>query len=142
MIELAMSKDVPNIMALMKSAPGFWQEAWDEAVVEQGVRSANGLAFVWKQEDEVIGFICAHDVGFRGYISALVVAEKVRGLGIGTQLLQQVEQELMRRGRTDLIVAVRQGAEPFYHALGFSTPDVALLRKKLTADLVPNVTAY
>jgi ribosomal protein S18 acetylase RimI-like enzyme len=117
----------------MKSVPGFWQDTWDDATVVQGIRVSDGLAFVWAQDDEVIGFICAHDVGFRGYISELVIAEKARGLGIGTQLVQQVEQELVRRGRTMLIADVWHGAESFYRALGFGEPDVVLLRKHLSA---------
>ncbi len=133
MIQLATLQDIPGIVALMQSVPGFWQDTWDAAVVEQGIRASDGLAFVWNQDDDLIGFICAHDVGFRGYISELVVAERVRGLGIGTQLLQHVEQELARRGRTVLIADVWHGAETFYRALGYDEPDVVLLRKRLTA---------
>ena len=133
MIQIATLQDIPSIIVLMKSVPGFWQASWNEGTVEQGIRASEGMAFVWAQDDEVLGFICAHDVGFRGYISELVVAEQVKGLGIGTQLLQYVEQEFVRRGRTVLIADVRHGAEGFYRSLGFTESDAVLLRKYMTA---------
>jgi predicted N-acetyltransferase YhbS len=131
MIRTACEADGPAIRALMQSVPGFWQPSWRADAVERGVRSADGLAFVAVEEDRVVGFVCAHDVGFRGYLSELVVAEAARGRGIGAELVRRVEHELARRGCVVLISDVWRDAEGFYRRLGWSPPGVVLLRKRL-----------
>jgi GNAT superfamily N-acetyltransferase len=84
-----------------------------------------------EQEGKIVGFVCAHGVGFRGYLSALVVSATVRGQGIGSELLGGVEAALSRRGCTMLISDVWRDAEVFYRHLGWSQPNVVLLRQKL-----------
>jgi predicted N-acetyltransferase YhbS len=132
MIRTATESDIPDIKSLIKSVPGLWHDDWRAEVLERGISAADGLAFVWVDGGEILGFVCAHDVGFRGYLSALVVAEEARGRGIGRQLVRQVERELAARGCAVLISDVWKGAEGFYRALGWTPPDVLLLRHRLT----------
>lgn len=134
MIRLATIEDIPEIQRLLLSVPGFWQASWRNDVVERSLRSADGLAFGWEEEGYIKGFVCAHDVGFRGYLSELVVTEEVRGRGVGKQLVHRVENELAARGCAVLIADVWKDAEGFYRALGWTPPDVVLLRKKLPQD--------
>ena len=47
--------------------------------------SAKDLAFVWEEDGKVLGFACAHDLGFRAYLGELIVEEKARNRGIGRQ---------------------------------------------------------
>jgi ribosomal protein S18 acetylase RimI-like enzyme len=115
----------------MQSVPGYWNVAWPDDVLERAIRSADGLAFVWDEGGKLAGFVCAHDVGFRGYLSQLVVAEDARGRGIGGQVVQRVETELTARGCVTLIADVWKEAEGFYRALGWRAPDVVLLGKRL-----------
>jgi 3-oxoacyl-[acyl-carrier protein] reductase len=75
--------------------------------------------------------VCAHDLGFRAYLSELIVAQGARGQGIGRNLVERIQAELARRGRRILIADVWHDAEPFYHSLGWEPPDVVLLRRKL-----------
>jgi predicted N-acetyltransferase YhbS len=131
MIREANVDDIPAIQSLMQSVPGFWDKAWREDVLQLALRCASGLALVMEQEGKIVGFVCAHDVGFRGYLSALVVGAAVRGQGIGSELLGGVEAALSSRGCTVLISDVWRDAEVFYRHLGWSQPDVVLLRKKL-----------
>jgi predicted N-acetyltransferase YhbS len=131
MIRTAKESDIPAIRALMKSVPGFWHEDWREDVLERSMRMAEGLAFVWNDDEDIVGFVCAHDVGFLGYLSALVVAEEARGREIGRQLVRQVERELTARDCTVLISDVWKEAEGFYRALGWTSPGVVLLRQRL-----------
>jgi ribosomal protein S18 acetylase RimI-like enzyme len=131
MIRTATESDISSIQSLMQSVPGLWHEDWPADVLERAIRAAEGLAFVSADEGKVLGFACAHDLGFRGYLSALVVAEEARGRGIGRQLVRHVEQELAARGCAVLISDVWRGAEGFYRALGWTSPDVILLRHTL-----------
>jgi len=73
MLRAAILSDVPGVRCLMQTVPGFWQDWWSEKTIVDAIRSANGLAFVWEEEQRIVGFICAHDLGFRAYLSELVV---------------------------------------------------------------------
>lgn len=86
MIRSVTKEDIPNIRKLMESEPGFWQESWRYDVLERGLDSAGGLAFVWEETGQILGFVCAHDLGFRGYLSELIVAKSARNRGIGKHL--------------------------------------------------------
>jgi len=132
MIRAATESDIPTIQSLMQAVAGLWHEDWRADVLERAIRAADGLAFVWADRGKILGFVCAHDLGFRGYLSALVVAEEARGKGIGRQLVRHVERELAARGCPVLISDVWRDAEGFYRALGWTSPDVILLRKRLT----------
>ena len=131
MLRNAVEKDVPPIQALLQSVPGFWHSEWRPDAVERAIRSAEGLAFVWEEAGAIRGFVCAHDTGFLGYLSALVVAEQVRGKGLGAELVHRVEQELADRGCALVIADVWKDAVEFYRALGWSEPGVVLLRHRL-----------
>jgi len=115
----------------MKSVKDFWDDSWREDVIRQGITSSNGLSFVYEQKGEILGFVCAHDLGFRGYLSELIVAPKIQGKGIGKKLLCKVENKLQEKGCKILISDIWQDSVRFYLKLGWSEPNVKLLRKKL-----------
>ena len=115
----------------MQSESGFWQDNWRENVVERGLAASDGLAFVWEDAGEVLGFVCAHDLGFRGYVSELIVRLSARGRGVGRKLVERVHRDLTARGCAILISDVRHDAEGFYISLGWSAPYATLLRKRL-----------
>jgi ribosomal protein S18 acetylase RimI-like enzyme len=83
------------------------------------------------ENEEIVGFICGHDLGFRAYLSELVVANTHRDQGIGKRLVAHLESELASRGCAVLISDVWKDARGFYESMGWSPPDVILLRKKL-----------
>ena len=131
MIRQATSKDLPAIRRLMEAEPGFWQDDWSDATLLKGIETAGDLALVWADDTVVVGFACAHDVGFRAYLSELIVAQEARGRGIGKKLIGRIQDVLILRGCRILIGDVWHGAEPFYRSLGWEPPDVVLLRRKL-----------
>jgi GNAT superfamily N-acetyltransferase len=132
MIRKATEGDMPQIQLLMESVPGFWHKDWRDDVLERGIRAADGLASVWKEGERINGSVCAHDVGFLGYLTILVVAEEVRGREVRKRLVRRVERELAARGCAVLISDVWKDAEGFYRALGWTSPDVVLLRRRLS----------
>jgi predicted N-acetyltransferase YhbS len=132
MIREATQKDIPAIRALMKAEPSFWQEEWRTDVLERGLEAAAGLAFVYVQGEEVIGFVSGHDLGFRAYLSELIVAKAHKSEGVGKQLMAHLESALIGRGCAVLIADVWKDARGFYEGLGWTSPDVILLRKRLT----------
>jgi GNAT superfamily N-acetyltransferase len=130
-VRQATTADIPQVEMLMKSEPGFWHQEWREDVLQRALVAADDLALVWEQAGEIEGFVCAHDVGFLGYLSILVVSENVRGQGIGRKLVSEVEQRLAARGCAVLISDVWKDAVGFYQSLGWRPPDVVLMRKLL-----------
>ena len=134
MIRRASEADIPAIKTLMQSEPGFWKQATRTNVLEIELASARDLAFVWEEEGGILGFACAHDLGFRAYLSELIVAQVARRTGIGRQLVRHIEDELSDRGCPVLFSDVWRNAEGFYRSLGWSDPDVTLLSKRLLAD--------
>jgi len=115
----------------MKSVKDFWDDSWREDVIRFGIKSSNGLSFVYEENSNILGFICVHDLGFRGYLSELIVAQRMQGKGIGKKLLRRVESELKKNGCKVLISDVWENAKTFYENLGWGRPNVILLRKKL-----------
>ena len=131
MIRSATQNDIPEIKKLMESEPDFWQDSWRADVLERGIKSADDLVFVWEQGRQIVGFICAHDVGFRAYLSELIMAKPARSQGIGKQLVEHIQTELTKRGCAGLISDVWKDAEGFYKSLGWKEPGVKLLCKDL-----------
>jgi len=131
MIRKTAESDIPMIEQLMRSEPGFWNENWPNDVLKKAIRAADSLSFVWEEKGIISGFACAHDLGFRGYLSELIVSKAARGKSIGSQLLERIEQELKSRGCPVLISDVWKTAAPFYLKLGWRPPDVILLAKRL-----------
>ena len=86
-------------------------------------------AFVAEQGGEVIGFVglmvfpAFHRDGLHGYVTALVVDEKVRGSGAGRALMQAAEAWFAERGvkRVNLTTGLhREEAHEFYGKLGYT----------------------
>lgn len=105
MIRKITQQDVPAIRSFVQSVPGSWHESWRSDAIERGIASADGLAFVWEEGIEIVGFVCAHDVGFHGHVSVLAVAERARGKGIEKRLVERVQNELAERGCLLLLTA-------------------------------------
>ncbi|MCX6377565.1 MAG: GNAT family N-acetyltransferase [Armatimonadetes bacterium] len=123
--------DLPAVKALMQSIPGFWHEAWNDGTLSRALASAGDLALVYEEDGRIGGMVFCHDVGFRAYLSELAVAEEMRGMGIARKLLARVEEILRERGCEMIIADVWRSAESFYRELGWTQPDVTLLRKGL-----------
>ncbi|PKN63144.1 MAG: hypothetical protein CVU57_20995 [Deltaproteobacteria bacterium HGW-Deltaproteobacteria-15] len=135
MIRQATQNDILAIKTLMQSEPGFWHDEWRHDVLERGLAASGGLAFVWEEAGHVLGFVCAHDFGFRAYLSELIVKSSERGRGIGAKLVEKIHKELSARGCAVMVADVWRDSEEFYKSLGWSEPDVKLLRKKLETKL-------
>ena len=119
----------------MEAEPGFWQRDWSDSTLARGIETAGDLALIWEDDSTIAGFVCAHDLGFRAYLSELIVAQGARGRGIGRNLVERIQAELARRGRRILIADVWHDAEPFYRSLGWEPPDVVLLRRRLGGEI-------
>jgi ribosomal protein S18 acetylase RimI-like enzyme len=133
-IRAAQSGDVPAIEQLLRSVPGVWQSIWRDDVVERALRAADGLAYVATEHD-LIGFGCAHDLGFRGYVSELVVAESWQRRGVGSALLSALQRGIAARGCRLVVADIFPPAGSFYRAHGWDEPHAVLLRRELGSNV-------
>ena len=141
MIRDARISDVGGVRALMKSVPGFWDEAWRVDVLERALRSSDTVALLHVKGEQVDGFAGAHDVGFRAYLSELVVSPSAQGEGVGGRLLTEAERRMAERGCAILIADVWRDSEGFYRSRGWTPPPVVLLRKRLGEAGAPPAVA-
>jgi GNAT superfamily N-acetyltransferase len=126
------------IRTLMQSVPDFWDDGWRADVLQRALTAAETVGLVDEDHDTLLGFACAHDVGFRAYLSALVVSPSAQGRGVGGRLLEEIEQRLAKRGCAIVIADVWRDAEGFYRTHGWSPPAVVLLRKRLVEAPLPH----
>ena len=128
-IRSAAARDEKQITELLKNTPGVWQAWWREGTVATALQSADKHALVASREDEIIGFACFHDVGFRAYLSEMVVAESEQGNGIGSKLLKKGEA-MLAADKCQLIIGdVYPPAEGFYSKHGWGKPKAVLMSK-------------
>jgi len=132
-IRVANPADVASIQQLLRSISGVWQPIWRSDVVERALLSANGLAYV-ATDHSLIGFGCAHDAGFRAYLSELVIAESWQRRGVGSALLAALQRGVAARGCKLVVADVFPPAVPFYRAHGWGEPLAVLLRRELGSD--------
>lgn len=88
----------------------------------------------WDDEDasrcHLVALVDAHVVGYAclvldpdgsGHVRQVSVAEAVRGQGVGSELMREVEAEARRRGLTLVWLNARCTAEGFYQRVGWRT---------------------
>ena len=95
----------------------------------RALRSAGQSALVAERDGELVGFACFHDVGFRAYLSEMVVRESERGGGIGSMLLRKAEARLASRGCPLIVADVYPPAEEFYRKNDWGHPKAILMSR-------------
>lgn len=128
-IRSATMSDEHKIKELLKSTPGVWQETWRDTAVAIAIESAGTLALVAMHKNRIVGFSGFHDVGFRAYLSEMVVSESEQGRGIGSKLLRRAEDLLSEKGCQLVVADTYPLAEGFYRKRGWKRPSSLLMSK-------------
>lgn len=101
--------------------------------IDQKLAAKDGLFFV-AVETKVVGTVMAGYDGHRGWIYSLAVAPDCRKRGIGSALVQHVEQSLLHRGCAKLnlqVVAANSEVVTFYEKLGYTVEPRISMGKRL-----------
>ena len=75
--------------------------------------------------------------GHRGWVNYLAVKPALQGSGLGRQLMQRAEQELLQVGCPKLNLQVRETNQQvldFYNAIGYKVDAAVSLGKRLIPD--------
>jgi ribosomal-protein-alanine N-acetyltransferase len=127
-IRLAEAADGPAIAALEEAA--FGSDAWSDGLVAEGLsgRVPGALYLVATGEDDehVLGYAAASLFADVSELQRIAVAPAARRTGVGSGLLERVEQEARARYCECLLLEVREdnaGACAFYAARGFTEID-------------------
>lgn len=95
------------------------------------------LFLVGELDGKLIATVMAGYEGHRGWVSYLAVAPEQRSKGLGRQLMQHVEAQLLAMGCPKLNLQVRIGNEEvlaFYRKLGYLEEERVSLGKRLIPD--------
>jgi ribosomal protein S18 acetylase RimI-like enzyme len=120
----------------------LWREVFPDAPayndpredIARKIRVQRDLFLVAEVEGMIVGTAMAGFDGHRGWIYLLAVRASYRRRGIGTALIERVEQGLAAMGCPKLNLMVRTSNEavvPFYRKLGFEIQDVVTLGRRL-----------
>ena len=103
---------------------------------------SGGCILVAEQSGQVVGFVCvlcrveSREIVEKereyAYITDLVVLDRHRKAGIGTELMRAAESRAFSRGATRIrigVLAANAGAHRLYHKLGYSDREVVLEKR-------------
>lgn len=109
---------------------------WNDPVLDIRRKLAvqRELFLVAEEDSVVVGTAMAGYDGHRGWVYYVAVSPLCRRKGIGTAIMQAVEDRLLRLGCPKLNLQVRSDNTDvlgFYHHLGYDTEDRISLAKRL-----------
>jgi ribosomal protein S18 acetylase RimI-like enzyme len=138
---VAISELVPQLVA---SGPPEWRDAeqmtqTDQAVIQKAVLDEGADARVWVGvlSGEVLAFLHArvaidyYTQNAQGHVADIVVADRARGLGVGTRLLEEAERWARAQGFRQLTIAVFERntrALELYERRGFHREIIRLIK--------------
>lgn len=156
-IRAARIEDVPAILEIERQNPSaaHWsREQYETLFVTADGQPGLSERLVWvieKEGDareeppkapEILAFLVGHSVEAEWELENIVVADRARRQGFGTQLLQEFISHAQAKGGSGIFLEVResnQNARKLYQRLGF---EEAGLRRNYYASPVENAILY
>ncbi len=113
-------------------------ELLSEYDTENGVEyNFKRFSFVAKENNQIIGYLTGFSYYSEVTINNLVVLKKYRGNGVGTKLLNQVEEHFKDKGFNNINLVTNEFQAPkFYQKCGFELEFVRENKKE------PKLTKY
>lgn len=112
-----------------------WNDPRKDVARKLGVQRE--LFLVGEADGRLIASAMAGYDGHRGWVNYLAIAPDMRGRGLGTALMREIEQQLIALGCPKLNLQVRAGntdAIAFYRRLGYDVEELVSMGKRLIHD--------
>ena len=128
--------DYPQVLALWENAgPGIHVRRSDQPKeMEKKLQRDPDLFLVAEVDGQIIGAVLGGYDGRRGIVYHLAVAESFRQMGIGAELMKELERRMIDKGciRCYLLVTKdNQNATHFYEQSGWEQMDLYIYGKDL-----------
>ena len=119
-----------------------WNENWTQSLAETRISELTGTpfsaGFVYEEQGRILavaaGRVCTYLYGKEYVIDEFCVSAEVQGKGIGSQMIQQIEQEMRAAGCVGIVLQTTHGypSERFYLKNGFQrNPDMITMYRLL-----------
>ncbi len=129
-------RELYNVHRTLQGGPEFMAEEARDTLFAWRARRKNRL-WVWQEDGRVVGLARARCDGVT-FMEELVVAEDMRGKGLGTKMLRGIEEQLREEGETDIFLSMvwpgNLRALDLYRRLGYDLINTIELRKGLDED--------
>lgn len=129
------SRDFDQVAALWREVFGYDSpHNAPELVIEKKLEQRDGLFFVARLGQSVVGTVMVGYDGHRGWIYSLAVLPDQRGNGIGSRLLRHAEARLAELGCIKVNLQIVEGNEAavgFYERHGFQVEPRISMGKRL-----------
>ncbi len=119
-----------------------WNENWTQSLAETRISELTGTpfsaGFVYEEQGRILavaaGRVCTYLYGKEYVIDEFCVSAEVQGKGIGSQMIQQIVQEMRAAGCVGIVLQTTHGypSERFYLKNGFQrNPDMITMYRML-----------
>ncbi len=119
-----------------------WKENWTQQLAETRISELTGTpisaGFVYEEQGSILavaaGRVCTYLYGKEYVIDEFCVSAEMQGKGIGSRLMQQIEQEMRAAGCVGIVLQTTHGypSERFYLKNGFQrNPDMITMYRLL-----------
>ena len=119
-----------------------WNENWTQSLAETRISELTGTpisaGFVYEENGRILavaaGRVCTYLYGKEYVIDEFCVSAEMQGKGIGSRLMQQIEQEMRVSGCVGIVLQTTHGypSERFYLKNGFQrNPDMITMYRLL-----------
>jgi len=134
--------DYPDVIGLWKSTPGMGMRSIDDS--EEGIaiflKRNPETCFIAECDGILAGVILSGHDGRRGYIYHAVVRDEYRKKGVGSALVQAVEEAMKQEGINKLALVAYANNEignNFWEKTGYTTrPDLVYRNKSINDENV------
>ncbi len=119
-----------------------WKENWTQQLAETRISELTGTpisaGFVYEEQGIILavaaGRVCTYLYGKEYVIDEFCVSAEMQGKGIGSRLMQRIEQEMRAAGCVGIVLQTTHGypSERFYLKNGFQrNPDMITMYRLL-----------
>jgi ribosomal protein S18 acetylase RimI-like enzyme len=126
--------DYPQILALWKTGGLIISHSDSKDSLKKQLEQDADLFLVAEENGHIIGVIMGRWDGRRGWINRLAVTPDRQHKGLGTLLMNQVEERLKAKGceKVNLLIdSSNSGVGGFYQQLGYTYDDLIFMEKWL-----------